>query len=84
MSSARDVTVIIRVTEYQRSSSKAAGLRLPVTIGSRFGEWRVCRLGGWTRHRLSYLVMLVRVIKRDPNGIVHHGRAFHRLGQRSF
>jgi len=38
-------------------------LRLPmaVTLGSRFGEWRVCWLGGWTRHRMCFLVMLVRV-----------------------
>ena len=35
--------------------------RTPVTIGSRFGDWQVCWLGGWTRHRLSYLVMLVRI-----------------------
>jgi hypothetical protein len=34
--------------------------RRPVTIGSRSGEWRVCWLGGWTKHRLSYLVMVVR------------------------
>jgi hypothetical protein len=32
-----------------------------VTLGSRFGDWRVCWLGGWSRHRLFYLVMLVRV-----------------------
>ena len=36
-------------------------LRTPVTLNSRFGDWRVCWLGGWTRHRMSYLVMLVRV-----------------------
>ena len=32
-----------------------------VTPGSRFGDWRVCWLGGWSRHRLFYLVMLVQV-----------------------
>jgi hypothetical protein len=43
--------------------TKFLRLRTPVTIGSRFGEWRVCWIGGWTRHRLSLLVMVVRVIK---------------------
>ena len=41
-------------TEYRR-------LPRPVTVGSRFGDWRVCWLGGWEKHRLYYLVMLVRV-----------------------
>ena len=38
-------------------------LRLPtsVTLGSRFGDWRVCWLGGWEKHRMYFLVMLVRV-----------------------
>jgi len=31
------------------------------TIGSYFGEWCVCWLGGWTPDRLSYVVMVVRV-----------------------
>jgi hypothetical protein len=35
--------------------------RAPVTIGSRFGDWEVSWLGGWTRNRLCYLVMVVRV-----------------------
>lgn len=42
-------------TEYRR-------LLVPVTMGSRFGDWRVCWLGGWEKHRLYYLVMLVRVM----------------------
>jgi hypothetical protein len=33
-------------------------LRTPVTIGSRFGEGRVCWIGGWTRQRLAYLVLV--------------------------
>ena len=41
--------------------TKFLRLRTPVTIGSRFGEWQVTWLGGWTRDRLSYLVMVVRV-----------------------
>ena len=40
--------------------TKFLRLRTPVTIGSRFGEWEVTWLGGWTRDRLSYLVMVVR------------------------
>ena len=44
-------------------------LRTPVTLGSRFGDWEVSWLGGWSRHRLYYLVMLVRVAHREqPNG----------------
>lgn len=35
-------------------------LRTPVTIGSLFGDWEVCWLGGWTRDRLSYIVMVAR------------------------
>jgi hypothetical protein len=30
-------------------------------VGSRLGDWQVCWLGGWTRHRLSYLVMVVKI-----------------------
>jgi hypothetical protein len=41
--------------------TKFLRLRAPVTIGSYFGEWRVTWAGGWTRDRLSYLVMVVRV-----------------------
>jgi hypothetical protein len=36
-------------------------LRIPVSLGSHFGEWRVCWLGGWGRDRLYYLVMVVKV-----------------------
>lgn len=36
-------------------------LRTPVEIGSRFGGWQVCCLGGWGRDRLYYLVMLVKI-----------------------
>ena len=43
--------------------TKFLRLRTPVTIGSRFGEWRVCWIGGWTRDRLSYLVMVARPIE---------------------
>ena len=38
-------------------------LRTPVALGSRFDDWRVCWLGGWSKHRMYYLVMLVRVTR---------------------
>jgi hypothetical protein len=37
--------------------------KAPVTIGSRFGEWRVGWLGRWTRQRLAYIVMVARVFE---------------------
>ena len=40
--------------------TKFLRLRTPVEIGSRFGDWEVCWLGGWARFRLHYLVMLVK------------------------
>jgi hypothetical protein len=36
-------------------------LRTPVELGSPFGDWHVCWLGGWSKHRMYYLVMLVRI-----------------------
>jgi len=41
--------------------TKFLRLRTPVALGSRFDDWRVCWLGGWAKHRMFYLVMLVRV-----------------------
>jgi hypothetical protein len=41
--------------------TKFLRLPTPVTIGSRFGDWEVSWLGGWTRNRLCYLVMVVYV-----------------------
>ena len=41
--------------------TKFLRLRTPVTVGSRFGDWQVTWLGGWTRDRLSYLVMAVTI-----------------------
>jgi hypothetical protein len=32
-----------------------------VELGSRFGDWEVCWLGGWARFRLHYLVMVVKI-----------------------
>jgi hypothetical protein len=41
--------------------TKFLRLRTPVELGSWFGDWQVCWLGGWARFRLYYLVMLVKV-----------------------
>ena len=43
--------------------TKLLRLKMPVTLGSRFDDWEASWLGGWTKHRLSYLVMVVRVVK---------------------
>ena len=43
--------------------TKFLRLRTPVTISSRFGDWCVCWIGGWTRDRLAYLVMVVKVTR---------------------
>jgi hypothetical protein len=45
--------------------TKFLRLRTPVTIGSYFGEWQVTWLGGWTRDRLAYLVMVVKIRLRS-------------------
>ena len=45
-----------------RLETKFLRLKTAVTIKSHFGEWEVCWLGGWTRDRLFYLVMLVRIV----------------------
>ena len=50
-----------------RLETKFLRLKTPVTLGSRFGDWQVCWLGGWTRHRLSYFVMVVRAV--DPENL---------------
>jgi hypothetical protein len=41
--------------------TKYLRLPTPVTLHSRFGDWRVCWLGGWAKHQLFFLVMVVRV-----------------------
>ena len=53
--------------------TKFLRLRTPVTIGSRCDDWIVTWLGGWTRDRLSYIVMVVpgQALKRvQPGGYV--------------
>ena len=49
--------------------TKFMRLPTPVTLGSRFGEWQVSWLGGWSKHRMYYLVMVVKVQCQDdePN-----------------
>lgn len=41
--------------------TKFLSLRHPVELGSRFGDWEICWLGGWNKHRHFYLVMLLKV-----------------------
>ena len=41
--------------------TKFLSLRNPVELGSRFGDWQVCWLGGWNKQRHFYWVMLVKV-----------------------
>jgi hypothetical protein len=48
--------------------TKFLRLRTPVTLGSWFGDWQVTWLGGWTRERLSYLVMVVHLPTAMKNG----------------
>jgi hypothetical protein len=45
-----------------RLETEFVPLKGPVSVGSRFGQWRVW-LGGWTRQRLSFLVMVVRIVE---------------------
>ena len=44
-----------------KMETKFLRLRTPVEVGSRFDDWSVCWLGGWEKHRLYYLVMLVKL-----------------------
>jgi hypothetical protein len=62
-----------------RMETKFLRLRTPVELGSLFGEWSVCWLGGWAKHRLYYLVMLVRIVGYTKRGERKRRRAC-RLG----
>jgi hypothetical protein len=35
-------------------------IQIPVSLGSRFGDWEVCWVGGWSKRRFAFIVMLVR------------------------
>lgn len=62
---------------HMRLQTKFLRLKFPVAVGSYFGDWRVTWAGGWTRHRLSYLVMVVRIerrAERKTSAIVVPGR----------
>ena len=50
---------------HMRLETKFLRLPMAVTLGSRFGDWQVCWVGGWARHRMFYLVMLVRAQRHD-------------------
>jgi hypothetical protein len=52
--------------EWWTMETKYLRLRIPVELGSRFDNWQVCWLGGWSKHRLYYLVMLVKVPFKEP------------------
>jgi len=55
------MNVWIRIAVNTMLETKFLRLRTPVELGSRFDDWQVCWLGGWGKHRLFYLVMVVRV-----------------------
>ena len=46
--------------ESMQVETKYRRLHTPVALGARFGDWRVW-LGGWAKHRMFYIVMVVRV-----------------------
>jgi hypothetical protein len=50
---------------HMQVETKYLHLRAEVALGSRFDDWEVCWLGGWSKHRLCYLVMLVKVPKKE-------------------
>jgi hypothetical protein len=45
--------------------TKYLRLRNEVALGCWFEDWQVCWLGGWSKHRLYYLVMLVKVPNKE-------------------
>jgi hypothetical protein len=42
-----------------RLETKFLRLKTPVTMGSHFGDWQVRWIGGWTKRRLSFLVVRI-------------------------
>jgi hypothetical protein len=51
------------VGQHMPLETKFFRLPTPVALGSRFGDWEVCWLGGWGKNRLFYFVMLVKVAR---------------------
>lgn len=58
-----DVVIAQDRASIMQLETKFLRLRTPVEIGSRFGDWQVTWLGGWTRDRLTYLVMVAKVTR---------------------
>src|SRR5580704_3915382 len=50
--------------------TKFLRLHTAVTLGSRFGDWQVCWLGGWNKHRFGFMVMVVRSLALLNDGTV--------------
>jgi hypothetical protein len=48
--------------------TKFLKLKTPVTVGSRFDDWQACWLGGWSKHRLYFIVMVVKLPLRNKTG----------------
>jgi hypothetical protein len=40
--------------------TKFLRLREPVSFGDRIDNWRICRLGGWDKCRVFFVVMVER------------------------
>jgi len=40
--------------------TKYLRLRTAVELGSRFDDWQVCLLEGWSKDRLCFVVMVVK------------------------
>ena len=53
--------MLTRIGLPMQLETKFLRLRTPVEMGSLFGGWQVCWLGGWGRNRLHYLVMVVKI-----------------------
>jgi hypothetical protein len=51
--------------------TKFMRLWTPVTLGSRFGDWQVCWVGAWNKHRIGFMVMVVRIIPESPTVTPH-------------
>jgi hypothetical protein len=61
--------------------TKFLRLRTPVTLGSRFGDWHVCWLGGWSLYELYYLVMVVKLESRRVTTRHQRPRGANRLAK---
>jgi hypothetical protein len=48
--------------------TKFLRLHTPVELGSPFGDCRVCWLGGWSKHRMFYLVMMMKIESMSQGG----------------